>query len=289
MFAKKNGKVALVASAIAVLVVSSWGASAWGRSLAEIKRTKEARVCTASSIEFMNEFSRQQTTLFFNTIDKDIKITFKQYKWDEMFHNADGVTVREAAYTPKLLATEECDLYPSNLSVVEWRKSKMDFAVQYVNRWLVMVNKADKQKYKNQDDLPGKFAAVSEGTSYHSWLEGQNNAKFADNPVKLKLMDTLDALAEVNTGKVDFTLYDGMYSMWASKTKFQNTVGAFAVGENLDQAGWAVRKGEDDLRIAIETFFNEQRSDKNSPLNQLWKENLRITLTDFNTLMTWVK
>lgn len=161
--------------------------SSQARSLAEIKKTQEARVCTASGIEFMNEFSRKQTTLFFQTVDKNIQIKFEQIKWDEMFHNEDGTTVKEAVYTPQLLATGQCDLYPSNLTITEWRKKKLAFTVEYVARNMVIVNKAQRKRYTTSKDLAGKVVAVTKGSSYLSWLEGQNESVFAHNSVKFQL------------------------------------------------------------------------------------------------------
>src|SRR5262249_39618568 len=117
-------------SLLGVLVLGGLLGPAQARPLAEIKQTQELRVCICSSRPSMSVATPpgcrgnctftgpvyDEVVAFAATLGQDIQLKLLRVDWDEQFHNRDGKTEREASYTPELLASGTCDLYPNNLT-----------------------------------------------------------------------------------------------------------------------------------------------------------------------------
>ncbi|MFZ3045425.1 MAG: transporter substrate-binding domain-containing protein [Desulfatirhabdiaceae bacterium] len=268
------------------------------RSLDEIKKTKEIRigispihpsVCSAEPPECRTDcrFSGpayDAVMAFVSTLGNDITPRFLRIGWDEQFFNKDGKTVREAAYTPELLASGQVDLYPNNMSVNAWRSQKLDFVTLFPSRRMVIVNRSRKAQFKTPSDLAGKVAAIEKDTSYHTWMQEQNQGIFASNPILIRLMSTRDCLNAVDKGEVDFTIVDSDAAIWAVRHQYQQSDMAFPVG-TTDENGWAFRKEDKDLQDAVRTFFKAQRADDNSALNRIWQKYYGMSLTQFIQLV----
>ncbi|MBI3230146.1 MAG: transporter substrate-binding domain-containing protein [Burkholderiales bacterium] len=199
-----------------------------------------------------------------------------------------GKTVWEDAYTPKLLASGKCDFYPSNLTKTEWRQKKLDFITLFPSRMMVVIPKGKQAQIKDVNDLAGKTAAIEKDTSFHTWLMAQNQAAWSTNPVKLTLLSTQESFAAVEAGTIDFTITDSDIAIWAAHHQFKNSKTAFPVGP-ADEIGWAFRKEDKDLQAAAQSFFEQQRKNPNSEINQIWKRHFGRSLTEFITLMALVK
>lgn len=275
---------------------------AQARSLSEIIKSKELRICisflhpalgTAEPTSCRENCKisgavYEESLAFTRSLGRGIQPRFLRVNWDEQFFNKEGKTVREGTYTPELLASGQCDLYPSNLTKNEWRLKKMDFVMLFPSRMMVIVNNWKKPLFKNSMDLAGKFVAVEKDTSFHTWLEQQNELVHIDNPILIKLMNSADSLAAVDAGKVDFTLLDSDMAMWSARHQLKNATVTFPVG-TTDEIGWAFRKEDKDLQSAAQKFLNSQRKDANSELNKIWKNHFGRTLTEFIALMMSVK
>lgn len=292
----------LLLSSLALGVFGLSAVPAHARSLAEIAKSKELRICVSflhpalGSVEpaacrencKVSGAVYEESMAFTRSLGKGIAPRFLRVNWDEQFFNKEGKTVREASYTPELLASGQCDLYPSNLTKNEWRSKKMDFIMLFPSRMMVIVNNWKKPQFRNAADLAGKLVAVEKDTSFHTWIEEQNKLLHFDNPILIKLMSSADSLLAVDAGKADFTLLDSDMAMWSARHQLKNATVAFPVGAT-DEIGWAFRKDDKDLQAAAQKFFNTQRKDANTELNKIWKHHYGRTLTEFVALMMSVK
>jgi ABC-type amino acid transport substrate-binding protein len=221
---------------------------------------------------------------FVATLGTDIKPTFRRVAWDEQFFNQQGHTDREASYTPALLAAGTCDLYPSNLTMTAWRLKKLDFVPLFQSRMMVVVHTARQKQFNGPADLAGKTAAVQKDTSFHTWLQAQNEAAYAANPVHIQLFGPGASLTAVDAGAVDFTITDADTAIWSTRYQFKNAVVAFPVGPP-DEIGWAFRKQDQDLQAAVAQFFARQKASPTSTLNRIWENHFGLTLNKFETLV----
>jgi len=227
--------------------------------------------------------------LFAEHLGPELSVKIVWVKWDQLFHNEQGKTDREGTYTPYLLASEQCDLYATHVTKNDWRLKKLDFITLYPSRMMIIGPKSKQSLYKKASDLGGKRASVLKNTSFHTWLNEQNNTLFKDNPIVVIPMDsTMDSLRAPEEGKADFSMDDADYAVWATKAKLKNSVAYFPVGP-IDDIGWAFQKKDKDLQAACKKFFKQQRASKGSPLNLLWKKRFGMTLTKFTLVITSIK
>jgi membrane-bound lytic murein transglycosylase F len=271
---------------------------AYSRTLEEILKTKELRICVSayngSFAVQMDQDCKQncvftgpgikEVLAFVKTLSSDLKINLIPIQWDEQFHNKEGLTVIEDSYTPWSLASGKCDFYPNHLTRNQWREKKLDFIILYKSNMMVVAHKSLKSEIKSIQDLAGKSVAVDKNTSYHTWLVEQNKTVFKSNPMKIRNMITSDSLKEVEAGNIDFTLLDIEVALWETAKRLKNSTILFSVGQP-DEIGWAFQKKDKDLQKAVQVFFNEQRSDKTSDLNKIWKEEYGVTLIQLKKLL----
>ncbi len=272
------------------------------RSLDEIKKTKELRICIApihpayasvapatckGECKFTGSVF-ETSSAFAQSLGMGVQARFFRVDWDEQFFNHKGKTERDAAYTPALLASGKCDFYPSNVTKNEWRQKKLDFVTLFPSRMMVIASKSMKAQIKDSVDLAGKTAAIEKDTSYQTWLQTQNQTVWASNPVKLALLSTQESFAAVEAGTADFTLADSEIAIWAARHQLKNAKTAFPLGPT-DELGWAFRKQDKDLQAAVQVFFDQQRKNPGSEFNQIWQHHFGRSLTEFIALMVLVK
>lgn len=280
------------------LVLCAASESGQARSLMDIKKSRELRICIApgnpgnASVEppdcrgtcklFGPVY--EQALEFAKSLGKGVVPKVLSVGWDEQFFNRDGKTVREAVYTPELLASGKCDFYPSNLTKNEWREKKLDFVVQFPNRQMVVVARPMKTHIKRAADLAGKTAAVAKDTSSHTWLQEENQTAYAAAPVVLKMVEPKDIWPAVDDAAVDFTVRDSYSALWATKHQLKNALVGFPVGPK-DEIGWAFRKEDKDLQEMVQKWFEHQSKSEVSPVNQIWAKHYGISLNKFVELL----
>jgi membrane-bound lytic murein transglycosylase F len=270
----------------------------WARGLEEIRKSGELRACivqvTPAYATFADPACRENCEVsgpvprvveaVAGALGPDVRAVFHRLEWDEQFHNAEGQTVLEAEYTPHHLETGRCDVYPTHLTKNKWRLKKLDFAILFMNRIMVIVHQDRLPKFTSMDDLAGKTAGVALNTSLHTWVLEQSQGPFRDNPIQVRLIDSGSELDSVQSGFADFTLLDAEVSLWESVNRFQDLSVAFPVGP-MDEIGWAFSQRDQDLRDAVQAFFTEQIRTEISTLNTIWKEEYGLTLSQFRTLI----
>ncbi len=271
------------------------------RSLEAIRASKEIRVCITPDLSVAtaepadcNEncvFSGpvcEEVSAFAETLGSDIKPRFIKIEWDEQFYNKEGKTVYEAEYSPELLASGKCDIFPSNLTKNEWRSKKMDFVTVFPSRMMVIIHKSKKAAFKTAADLSGKCVSVVLNTSYYTWIQEQNQTVYQKNLVKFEFAHSDEEATEyVMAGKADFTLIDADKAIWIIRNKLKDAAVAFPVG-HTDEIGWAFCKDDKDLQAAVQKFFDENRSDA-SVLNRIWEKYFGLTLNKFISIIRATK
>src|SRR5215475_10534274 len=128
----------LCIAGVAIIGLTSINAAA--RSIADILKTKELRVCIAFAAAsgkaeppgcradcVMSGDTPDLAAAFAASFGPLIKPKWLNVGWEEQFQNKEGKVIREAAYTPELLASEVCDFYATGFPKNEWRSKKMDF------------------------------------------------------------------------------------------------------------------------------------------------------------------
>jgi ABC-type amino acid transport substrate-binding protein len=299
---QKTSYRAVISGLCLFLIFSATPRSCHARSLDEIKKTKELRICIAPIHPAQASFEPaackdkckfagavfETSSAFAQSLGKEVRAKYIRVDWDEQFFNKDGKTERAATYTPELLASGKCDFYPANLTKNEWRLKKLDFVVLFPSRMMAIVSQPMKAQIKGTSDLAGKRAAVEKNTSFHGWLETQNHTVWAANPVKLTLLGTQESFAAVEDETADFTLTDSDIAIWAARHQLRNAKAAFPLGPT-DEIGWAFRKDDKDLQAAVRQFFDQQRKNPASEFNQIWKHHFGRSLTEFIALMVLVK
>ena len=280
---------------LGLLAAFALAPSVLARPLAEILKSNELRACIFSEAPAVAsatppgcrdrcQFSGpvvEEVLAFARHLGKDMRVRTLRVDWDEQFFDASGKTDREASYTPQLLASGRCDLYPSNLTKNAWRLKKLDFVTLFPSRMMVVAHVSTKARLRAVVDLAGQRAAVVKNSSYHTWLEEQNAKLFATKPVRIELVATTDeATQAVDAGKVDFTLLDSDGAIWTTRHQLKQAHVAFPVGPK-DEIGWAFRKQDKDLQAAVAEFFVAQKSRDDSEFNQIWTRHLGLGLNKF--------
>jgi len=256
---------------------------AYGRSLEEIRKTKELRICLAGSSQ---DFYQKNALAFVDYLGSDIQAKFVRFdNWNDQFLNRDGIVIQDEAYTPEPLASGRCDLYPNDLVRLEWREKKMAYVILYFSRNTIIVDKARIGEFKDIHDLAGKTVAVMEGTSYHTWLEEQNATLFKNNPVRITFMPQQEAILAVTAGHFDFAVTGTDGALWAIHRFAPDATVAFPVGERTEY-GWCFRNEDADLQEAVRQFFDAQRRSPDSELNRNWQEYIGMTLGEFTLFVT---
>jgi membrane-bound lytic murein transglycosylase MltF len=255
---------------------------AWPRSLEEIRKTNELRICVAGS---SYELYTAMALAFAEHLGVSPRVK-RLDTWDQQFQNDKGVTDKEAAYTPALMESGDCDLYPNDLVKNDWRLKKLDFAILYRTRMVVVVNKDNQPAYKSVADLAGKNAAIQKGTSYYSWLEAQNAGPLASSPIRIHFMTTDESMQAVNAQSADFTIIGADGALNWTRNRVKNVVVAFPVGDTTE-VGWAFRKKDKDLQAAVGRFFDSQAA-VGSRFDEIWQEKVGIPLSEFNVFITGI-
>ena len=199
--------------------------------------------------------------------------------WDQQFQNEAGVTVKEAAYEAHLLANGSCDLFPNDLHITSWRRSKMQMVPLYTTRKMVVANHKMRAELQKLADLAGHSVAVQEGTAYESWLLEQNQTIFASRPMTIHLAPTAESLERVATGASDFTVVAAETAFHAVRGDLQGLNLLFPVDTPVE-VGWGLSSSNSELRQQLEKFFADSfRVD--SELDRSWQRKYDISLMGY--------
>ncbi len=224
--------------------------------------------------------------VFANSLD----LTPEYYvqSWDELFHNADGVTDKDGSYTPAALATDQCDMIGAVMVSLDWRRKKMDMECFLPSRMMVVTHKDRQGDFKKLEDLAGHSVSVERSMSLHSWVEDQNAGPLKENPINVTFRPYDESVPAVDQGEVDFTVVAVLDALHQTRHTSKNSAAAFAVGPT-DEGCWGYEKGDIEMGALIKAFFIKQRTVPNSDLNELWNRYYGMSFADFVRLVSAIQ
>ena len=162
---------------------------------------------------------------------------------------------------PALLA-KKYDAIVASMSITEERKKRVDFTGKYYNTPAKFVAPKNAGFDTTAEGLEGKTVGVQRGTIHQCYME----KAFPD--VELKLYGTQEEVfLDLAAGRIDVQISDSIQSLEGFLTKPEGKDFAFLGDDQFDLechgegAGIAVRKGEDDLRLAFDKAIKAIRDD----------------------------
>lgn len=264
--------------AVALGLAAATMAPAGARTLAEIRQSGELRICVAGSSA---AFYQTNAESFARTIGVAPQV-MRLGDWDRQFQNAAGITVKADSYEAYPLASGVCDLYPNDLHMLDWRRSKMLLVPYYSTRKVVVAHRDMRQTLKREADLAGRRAAVQKGTAYESWLQQMNETSFKADPVAIELLPTAESMRQVSAGKADFSVIGAEGAFKWVRGELDNLDLLFPVDERVE-VGWGISPAADDLRRALEDFFAANLR-VGSDLDRAWQKQYGISRMEYQLL-----
>jgi polar amino acid transport system substrate-binding protein len=154
------------------------------------------------------------------------------------------------------LKTGKIDLIISSMTATEERAQSIDFTRPYLRTGLAMLVHAESTVRRVQElDHPDRKAAVIRGTTGHLYVQ-----EHLKNAQALVLADQASCVLEVVQGKADAFFYDqiSIYRQWMRHPRETR-----ALLQPVTEEFWSVgvRKGNSELRDAIDQFLHDYQSD----------------------------
>lgn len=246
-----------------------------GRTLAEVRRSGELRICVAGSSA---DFYQTNGEEFARSLGVRAKTTVLA-SWDHQFHNAQGVTVLDATYEAARFASGECDLYPNDLHMTPWRKTKMGLVPYFMTRSVVVARPESRNVLQQPDDLGGRVASVQAGTAYETWLRDFNASLPTERAVVIQTAPTAQSMRRVAERRADFSLVAAESAFRWVRDDLQNLDLLFTVGDTTE-VGWGTSVNAADLRVALAQYFADSRR-IGSRLDLSWRKNYGISLAEY--------
>ena len=266
----------LCRTCFALLTVLTLVGTVQARSLVDIRATNQLRVCVAGSSA---TFYRENGEAFARRLGVEpVVVTLKS--WDEQFFNREGRLERDQRYVAWLLENGQCDLFPNDLHMLDWRLSKMDIVPYYTVRKMVVAHQRLRLTVKVPADLAGHHAAVQKGTSYDNWLTQQNETTYRAKPVLVEYFSTAESVQRVSRGLVDFTVTgsEGAFK-WIRSGEYDNLDLLFPV-DDIVSVGWGLSPSAPDLREALQSYFEDSLR-VGSDLDRSWQQYYGISRTEY--------
>lgn len=262
---------------VALLAMLIWQPAA-ARTLTEIRQSGELRICVAGTSA---PFYQSNAEAFARTLGVRLLVT-SLGDWDQQFQNALGETVKDASYEPHLLASGQCDLFPNDLHMTDWRRTKMRLVPYYTTRKVIIAHRSLRQQLKGLKNLAGRRAAVQKGTAYETWLLQQNKTIFKADPVRIEQLPTAESMKQVSEGKVDFSVIgaEGAFKWVRGELKDLDLL--FPVDE-LVEVGWGIAPGAQDLQKELEAFFADNLR-VGSDLDRTWQKQYGISRMEYQLI-----
>lgn len=260
---------------VSIILIGQYG-STEARTLDEIQNSGELRICVAGASK---DFYQQNAEAFARYLGVSPRV--KRLKsWNDQFQNETGVVVKDDSYEPRLFAQNECDLFPNDIHILDWRLKKMLLVTYYKTSMLAVGNRTLRDVVKTESDFAGRKAVVQKGTSYETWLLAQNEYASQDRLIKIEYSRTDDCMKLVAQHKFDFTIIgvEGAFK-WIRDNPDELEL-LFPVGDFLD-VGWGIPKASVGLAQVLSAFFkNNMRI--GSELDRSWQRQYGISLVNYN-------
>ena len=157
------------------------------------------------------------------------------------------------------LQAEKFDTVISQMTITDERKKQMDFTDPYITNHVKIIVADSDQSITSVEDFKGKDIGVGLGTNDETYLRTELLPKVGDFTIKT-YDDVITSLKDLDAGRIDATI-NNMYAIKPVIEK--NGFKIKAVGEPIksDQAGIAVRKGNETFITELNRILNEMKED----------------------------
>ncbi|RYE40963.1 MAG: transporter substrate-binding domain-containing protein [Hyphomicrobiales bacterium] len=257
------------------LALTLGAVSAFGRTLEDIKRSRELRICVAGSSADYYQVNGEDFARYLGVEPRTTKLS----QWDQQFHNALGVTVQGERYEAAALTAGKCDLYPNDLHITDWRKSKMTLVPYFTTRNVVVARPEMRALLRGEADLAGRKASVQAGTAYEKWLQGFNASAAERAPVVIETAPTAQSMQAVAQRRADFTVIAAESAFHWVRNDLDNLDMLFPVGD-ATTVGWGIAFAATDLDQALQRYFDDSRK-VGSNLDQSWRHKYGVSLMEY--------
>lgn len=152
------------------------------------------------------------------------------------------------------LNTGKGDLIAAGLTVTKQRKRLVDFSEEYLAiQQQVIVHKSNRE-IREIEDLRGKTIHIRAGTSYEQRLKELQSQGLDTEIELLRNVPTEELIRKVEEKEIEITLADSNIAQ-VNQRYYPDIRIAFPI-EETQSLGWAVRKGENNLRKRINRFID---------------------------------
>ncbi|HTH13994.1 MAG TPA: transporter substrate-binding domain-containing protein [Spirochaetia bacterium] len=166
----------------------------------------------------------------------------------------DVETDETLVYTPDQLKT--VDLYIGPFTILPWRERLMTMVPLYPMQNFLVGRKGE--ELKNLSQLRGKRIVVLQGAMQANLLKGLEDKMHLGLKMVYAISGT-DLLAEVSSGRADYTLEGTLFFAQYRKAMRELSVSAFP--SDPVRVGWAVKKQDGPLASLVTKYFAKIQSD----------------------------
>ena len=249
-------------------------ATAWGRSIEEIKRSGKIYIAfTSDDLKNINYDLSQEFARYLNVELIEVEIL-----WDEAFMRngalpPDMETNPELSYTPDAL--KKADIICSTFTVMEWRKKLFGFAHTMQSAELLMIPKQEEIP-GGFEDLAGKKIAFTGTTTFEQHLN-EINASIGGGIQMIPTESSGESKRLLEEGEVYGIVLDADEALNFNATSGQKYKIAFPISD-ISRTAWAVDKNNP-LVQEVENFFETIAS--NGILDELFFHRFGITYSSY--------
>lgn len=258
------------------------------RSKEEIRASKVIRYChiawfgesgkssrVGPEVELANEFSK------FLGLKSESKIVL----WNDFFKDDSNEVRKEQVYVPKLLASSQCDFYAANMTVTDWRQTKLTIVPYHAGRIMIVARKSDAGRFRRAEDLRGKKTIATANSTLLAELENVNkDLKVSGKPFEIMKTQTGGTDKALLAGVVDFIALDTSQALQIINKSGGAVSIAFTIGDN-QSIGWAFPKSATWLQEQFAEFVRKQKTDERSPMNRIFESYYGVTLLRYQQIV----
>jgi membrane-bound lytic murein transglycosylase F len=151
------------------------------------------------------------------------------------------------------------DMVAASLTITEQRQARVDFSEPYLTIRQHIITRRENRSIRTTDDLNGRVVHVRQGSSYHERLLQLQEEGIDVEIVLHSNVPTEDFIRQVAEKEIEITVADANVAKLNRRYYPQIRIG-IPISEE-ESLGWAVRKGNDSLRQAINTFWQTIKAD----------------------------
>ncbi len=158
-----------------------------------------------------------------------------------------------------VLNNKEGDIIAASWTITPSRMKQANFSNPYLSILQQVLVHKDTYGIRSVDDLAGKTVHLRRNTSYEKTIKNLNKEGFGIGIVYYADTPTEELIRMLSEKDIEITMADSNIAM-LNRRYYPEVKIAFEL-ENIQSVGWAVKKGEDTLRLEINKFLKKIQKD----------------------------